>query len=81
MATAAKKRKGKKAYAQEFPLRPLLFKDAADEDKADKRLILLVSTAELQAIREYQQHHQIRDRSEALRRILHKAVPEIREKI
>jgi hypothetical protein len=42
---------------------------------------MLVSAAELEAIRVYQQEHQIRDRSEALRRILHKAVPEIREKI
>ncbi len=79
MALAKKKRK--KVAVSEFPLRPLLFKPESDPNKADKRLILLVSTAELEAIRVYQQEHQIRDRSEAIRTILHKVIPEIRKKI
>jgi len=78
---ALAKTKKKKVAVEEFPLRPLLFKPESDPNKADKRLILLVSTAELQAIRVYQQEHQIRDRSEVLRTILHKEIREIRKKI
>jgi hypothetical protein len=76
-------RKGSRSRTQGFKLREDSYKKEADPSReyATERLIFMVTATEKEAIRQYQIQHQIRERSEALRRILHKAIPEIKEEL
>ena len=82
--TKLRSRKGSRSRSDSFRLREDSYKKATSEtglEKATERLIFMVTPTEKEAIRQYQIQHQIRERSEALRTILHKAIPEIRKKI
>jgi hypothetical protein len=76
-------RKGSRSRPHEFQLREDSYKKEPETglEKATERLIFMVTPTEKEAIRQYQIQNQIRERSEALRTILHKVIPEIRKKI
>ena len=82
--TKLRSRKGSRPRSDSFQLREDSYKKATSEtglEKATERLIFMVTPTEKEAIRRYQIQHQIRERSEALRTILHKVIPEIRKSI
>jgi hypothetical protein len=75
-------RKGSRSRSVDFQLREDAYKKKPKQSElASTRLILMVSESELEAIRQYQIQNQIRDRSEALRKIIHKHIPEVRERL